>query len=305
MKDFAIKYQNRTTGEIETEKVYGDKVLKFIYTNPIGKGLSTFISQSSFSKIYGKLQDAHISHKKVRPFIENFDIPIDDYQPGSVKSKNIRDSYFSFNEFFIRKFTDGKRTFSSELNEMPAPCEARYLGWNEITDDQTYPVKGEFLNAKDLLDNEELAADFTGGPLYIARLCPVDYHRYHYPDSGTTSKSYTVKGKFYSVNPMALRFKGDIFIKNERRVSILETENFGKLAYIEVGATCVGKIIQSHNEDEAYKRGQEKGYFLFGASTVVVLGQPGKWKVSKDIVENSKNKIETYIKIGDTLASKA
>ncbi len=304
MNDLSIKYQNRTTGLIETEKVYGDKVLKFIYTNPIGKSLSSFITKSSFSKIYGSFQDSYISRKKVRPFIKNFDIPIDDYESGSIKAEDIRDSYTNFNEFFIRKFKSGKREFVSNLNQMPAPCEARYLGWNEITNDQVYPVKGEFLNAKALLDNQEIAKDFIGGPLYIARLCPVDYHRYHYPDDGKTLNSYTINGEFYSVNPMALRFKGDIFIKNERRVSILETENFGKLAYIEVGATCVGKIIQSFDEKQNFNRGDEKGYFLFGASTVVVLGEPGKWKLSSDIVENTKNQIETYIRIGDSIADR-
>ena len=113
-----------------------------------------------------------------------------------------------------------------------------------------------------------------------------------------------ISGDYFSVNPLALRFKGDIFIKNERRVSILETKNFGKLAYIEVGATCVGKINQSFDEENSFNRGDEKGYFLFGASTVVVIGEPGKWKVSEDIVKNSNNNIETYIKIGDTIALK-
>ena len=112
MKDFAIKYQNRTTGQIETEKVYGDKVLKFIYTNPIGMGLSSFISKSSFSKMYGKFQDSHLSKKKVRPFIQNFNIPIEDYEPGSIIAVDIRDSYKNFNEFFIRKFKTGKRIFN-------------------------------------------------------------------------------------------------------------------------------------------------------------------------------------------------
>ena len=108
----------------------------------------------------------------------------------------------------------------------------------------------------------------------IARLCPVDYHRYHYPDAGRTLAHYPVHGKFHSVNPAALRYSDAIFATNERYVSILDTENFGKLAYIEVGAMMVGKIVQTHPTDQPFRRGDEKGYFLFGASTVIVLGQP-------------------------------
>jgi phosphatidylserine decarboxylase len=138
--------------------------------------------------------------------------------------------------------------------------------------------------------------------LLLARLCPVDYHRYHYPDGGKTQKHYSIHGQYHSVNPTALRFKEDIFISNERRVSILETKNFGKLAFIEVGAVMVGKIVQTHDETKAFRRGQEKGYFLFGGSTVIVLGEPGLWTPSKDLLENTKNGIETYIQLGDAVA---
>ena len=159
------------------------------------------------------------------------------------------------------------------------------------------------LKAVDLIGNQELAKDFVGGPLMIARLCPVDYHRYHYPDNGMTTKSYSIHGDYHSVNPLALKYRGDIFIKNERRVSILDTEKFGKLAYIEVGATCVGKIVQSFDESKPFKKGDQKGYFLFGGSTVIVCGEKGKWQPSLDMMENTKLGIETYIKLGDEVAT--
>ena len=147
----------------------------------------------------------------------------------------------------------------------------------------------------------ELAKEFDGGAFLIARLCPVDYHRYHYPDNGKTIKAFQIKGNYHSVNPLALKYRPDIFMKNERRVSILETENFGKLAYIEVGATCVGKIVQSFDESLPFKRGDEKGYFLFGGSTVIVYGQKGRWVPSPDIIKNTELGIETYIHLGDTV----
>jgi phosphatidylserine decarboxylase len=131
---------------------------------------------------------------------------------------------------------------------MPAFAEARYLAFESIHEDQVFPVKGGFLSAESLLGSHEKAAPFVGGPLLLARLCPVDYHRYHYPDAGRTLDAYTIQGQLHSVNPVALAQRGEIFIRNERRVSILETQHYGKLAYIEVGALCVGKIIQSYDE---------------------------------------------------------
>jgi phosphatidylserine decarboxylase len=116
---------------------------------------------------------------------------------------------------------------------------------------------------------------------------------------------FPVPGAFDSVNPFALQFKNQIFIQNERYVSILQTENFGRLAYIEVGAICVGKIVQTHRWNKSFLRGEEKGYFLFGGSTVIVLGEKGAWKPSRDICTNTANGIETYLHLGQEVAVKS
>lgn len=298
-----IKVIDRENGELFTEKIYGEAALKFIYTNPVGKIISKAVALTPFSQFYGKMQDHWASRMKVPKFVQNYDIDMNQFEPGSLESNPIEQSYKNFNEFFIRKFKPGQRNYV-QGNEFPAPAEARYVAFNEINQDVKYPVKGKHLSAKALLNSEKWGDVFEGGPLVIARLCPVDYHRYHYPDNGKCIDAYNVNGFLYSVNPFALKFNGEIFIQNERRVSILETENFGKLAYIEVGATCVGKIVQSFDESKPFKRGDEKGYFLFGGSTVVLMGEPGKWLPAKDIVENTSKGIETYLKIGSAMGSK-
>ena len=297
-----ITIYNRYTKEDEVELVYGEKAVEFAYGNPIGKLLAPLIGSQMLSKFYGNLQDHSSSQKKVAPFIKNFDIQISDYEKGSYQDKPIEYSYKSFNEFFIRKFKPGLRNFSNQTGSMGAFAEARYFGYSEMNDKLKVPVKGKFLRAKDLLGGDKSSILFEGGPLMIARLCPVDYHRYHYPDNGNTLRSFTIHGDYHSVNPLALKLRNDIFIKNERRVSILETENFGKLAYIEVGATCVGKIVQSFSEEKAFSKGDEKGYFLFGGSTVIVCGEKGKWKPSADILKNTALGKETYIHLGDEVA---
>jgi phosphatidylserine decarboxylase len=299
-----IEFINRKSEQVEIEKVYGDGFIKFLYQNQLGKKIGRAFTNKYFSQAYGWAQDQTFSKKKVRPFIENFNIPIDLFEPGSDPSNDIRDSYKNFNEFFIRKYKPYARQFVSDNQRMPAFAEARYVGYSEVKSNDVFPVKGYDLKAADLLDNSELAKIFNGGPLLIARLCPVDYHRYHYPDDGECLESYRCHGEYHSVNPLALKFKSQIFVKNERHVSILKTKNFGRLAYIEVGAICVGKIVQSHSLKKPFKRGDEKGYFLFGGSTVIVLGEKGAWAPSADIEKNTKNGIETYIELGDEVGVK-
>jgi phosphatidylserine decarboxylase len=295
-----IKFYNRQTKSLQTEKVYGDKAVQFLYDSALGRALWPLVTGPAASKAYGFYQNLPLSKGKVRPFIEKFDIPMDLYLPQEGREEN--DPYANFNQFFIRKFKPGKRPIEQASEKMPAFSEARYFAWSEIQKDQTFPVKGNDLSAEQLLENEKWSSVFEGGPLMIARLCPVDYHRFHYPDSGKVIDHWNIPGAYHSVNPLALQFKSDIFCTNERMVSILETKNFGRLAYIEVGATCVGKIIQSHSWDKPFERGEEKGYFLFGGSTVILLGEKGLWSPSEDILKRTQEKIETWVPLGEEVA---
>ena len=186
---------------------------------------------------------------------------------------------------------------------MAAFAEARYFGYESILSSTRIPVKGEFLSPRILMGENNSVEDFEGGPLLLARLCPVDYHRFHYPDDGRAVDHQCISGKLHSVNPKALHYKGEIFGTNERQVTILETKNFGKLAYIEVGALCVGLIVQTHPPLGPFKRGEEKGYFLFGASTVIVLGQKGAWLPSQDILEQTYLGRETLVRLGQEIAT--
>ena len=296
-----IQYFNRSKKQMEVEKVYGDAFIKLLYQSSAGKILSPIFANKYLSKVYGQLQSSMVTQLKVPKFVKNFNIDLSEYEAGSVEVDNQELSYKNFNEFFIRKFKKGKRPFIQESTILPACCEARYFGYDKIDDSVMVPVKGKFLNATQLIGDAEKAKPFEGGSLVIARLCPVDYHRYHYPDNGKTLDSFPVHGQFHSVNPIALKNRPEIFIANERRVSILETKNFGKLAYIEVGAAMVGKIIQSHDEDKSFRRGQEKGYFLFGGSTVIVIGEQGRWTPSEDMVTNTRQGIETYLQLGEAM----
>jgi phosphatidylserine decarboxylase len=292
-----VKYFSRVTGKVEVEKVYGANAIKWLYENKFAKVFSPVICQSPFSKLYGEIQNTSWSKSKILPFVKEFEIPMNDFLPENGEYQN-------FNEFFIRKFRNGKRPFTLNPKEMGAFAEARYFGYESMTSDKKVPVKGAYLSSAALLENSEYANTFKDGPLLLARLCPVDYHRFHFPDNGSVVTDYRINGLFHSVNPLALKMEPEIFIKNERHVTILNTENFGKLAYIEVGAICVGKIIQTNKlfSGMSFSKGSEKGFFLFGGSTVIVLGEKGKWMPSADILENTSQGIETFLQLGSPVA---
>ena len=291
-----VRYFHRYTGETETEKVYGDRAIRWLYGARMGRGLGTILAKKWFSHLYGFFQDTPLSKGKIATFVEDFGIPMEDFLPDE-KSDGI-DPYPSFNRFFVRRFREGKRPFV-QGNRMAAFGEARYLGYEAL--DGGLPVKGVVAGAGGLLGQARWKDVFEGGPALVARLCPVDYHRFHFPDDGRIVDSYPVSGRLHSVNPMAIGARRDILSTNERRVSILETAVFGRIAYIEIGAMCVGRIVETFGGTD-FKRGDEKGYFLFGASSIVLLGEKDRWKPDEDILAKSREGLETYVRLGDGIA---
>jgi phosphatidylserine decarboxylase len=291
-----IQVWNRRNASLEEEQVYGDFFVRLLYGNPIGFALADSLLVKKFvSGFYGNLQSGARSAKKVVPFVEKFGLLMEQYEPGP---------YSSFNDFFIRKFRPGQRKFPEASGQMGAPAEARYLAWADSSEPISVPVKGLSLGPMELLGSTPEKEKFKGGPCLLARLCPVDYHRYHYPDAGKTVHHHVETGKLHSVNPLALRRHPRLLLTNERQISILKTEAFGLLAYVEVGALCVGRIVQSHPIERPFARGQEKGYFLFGGSTVVVYGEKGAWQPAADLMENTRQGIETLVELGSPVGEK-
>ncbi len=291
-----IQVWNRQTGLLEREQVLGEQWLSRAYGTRLGRFVSDrVLAKQWVSRCAGLFNDSSFSAKKIPDFIREFKIKIDEYESPKA--------WRSFNEFFIRKFKPGARNFVALSEQMPAFSEARYFGFESVTEisQKEVQVKGVRLTAEKLLGDLGLGGTFENGPLLIARLCPTDYHRFHFPDDGTLEKAFPIRGPYHSVNPVALNARPGILAENERYVSILQTQNFGKLAYVEVGAMCVGRIVQTH-VGPAFKRGDEKGYFLFGASTVIVLGEQGRWVPSIDILEQTRQAHETFVRLGEPVA---
>ena len=140
--------------------------------------------------------------------------------------------------------------------------------------------------------------------MVIVRLAPADYHRFHFPADGKISMSRKIEGYYYSVSPHAIRQNFRIFCENKREYSILSTEKFGDICIAEIGATMVGGIKQTYEPDTFVKKGDEKGYFYFGGSTVIMFLEKDRVEIDRDILENSINGIETKVFMGEGIGKK-
>lgn len=250
-------------------------------------------SHPLYDKLYAIYENSPLSKWKIELFINKHEIDMTDFEVVP---------YRSFAEFFDRRFRSGARKFPSSAHEMGAFAEARYFAWKRVDLDQQFPVKGYSLNAQQILGSAELAAPFDRGPALLVRLSPVDYHRVHHPDDGQTLGHRRLGGRLWTVNWHALQNKQDILFDNERNVNILQTRNFGRLGFVEVGALSVGRIAQVHPVDLPFRRGEEKSVFRFGGSAIVVFGEPEKWCPTEDILKHTRENVETLVRLGDCVA---
>lgn len=288
-----IRYIDRKTGKQEIEKVYGESALRFLYGGSrMGALLSDAASRSAlFSHLYGWWQRQPWSKGKIAPFIENY----------GVDSKEFAlppDAFRSFNDFFIRALKPESRPLSSDPLILPA--DARYLAYATLSKDSVQ-VKGQKFNLEALFRDEKLAERYREGSLLIARLCPSDYHRFHFPVDCTPGEPKLINGFLYSVNPVALAKNLAIFWENKRVLTLLETEAYGTIAFFEVGATNVGTIHETFTPHQKTLKGQEKGYFSFGGSALLLFFEKGKVTFANDLLAATQAGLESRGLFGQSL----
>lgn len=293
-----IKYYNRKQNKYEIEKVAGEKYLNWSYSSPSGKGLvELLLKKKLFSKLYGYYCDTKISSKKIENFVKNFDIDM------SIYDKNY-DEYSSFNEFFIRSLNPKTRLIDKDYNTLISPCDGKLSAYADINLNNLVQIKGFTYSLKELVQDNEIYNLYNGGTCLIFRLCPTDYHRFHFVDDGLCSETTKIKGHYYSVNPIALKSVKKLFCQNKREWSIFHSENFGDVIYMEVGATCVGSIIQGYIPNTKIKKGDEKGYFKFGGSTVILFFKKNTVKIHEDLLNQTRLGFETSVLMGEKIGLK-
>ncbi|NOX46054.1 MAG: phosphatidylserine decarboxylase [Chlorobi bacterium] len=287
-----IQYIERSSGELKTEKVAGEKWLVWLYNNPVGEiSLWAMVKRKFISSWYGGMMDEERSAEKIPGFVEEYGIDL------GIAQKT---EFASFNDFFTRKLKRGARPVNMDPNVLVSPGDGKIMAYADVGKED-FIVKGSKFNVPRFLADSILAQKYLHGGLVVLRLCPVDYHRFHFPVDGNVSFPTIIDGDYYSVNPIALRKRIEIFCENKREYVLVSTKRFGDVVMAEVGATMVGSIVQTYNGTQAIK-GEEKGYFKFGGSTVVLLFENGKVHIDEDLLENTQNHLETEVKMGERIA---
>lgn len=291
----SIRYYNRHTGSHETEEIYGESFLRWAYGNPLGKlSLHAFVKRPAFSKWYGWRMSKPESSQRVAPFISKYGLDPEDFAetPGSFRS---------FNEFFFRKLKPAARPIDAAPIVFPA--DGRHLGFPDISAIDSFFVKGQRFDLAALLDNAGLAAKYAKGSLVLSRLCPVDYHRFHFPAAGLPSETRLINGSLFSVSPIALAQNLSYLWTNKRTLTELKTEDFGTILLLEIGATCVGTIQQTFTPGSPVEKGAEKGYFTFGGSSTITIFEPGAVTLADDLLKNSARQTELYARVCSAMAN--
>ncbi len=294
-----IFYINRQTGQKEEEKVFGKQAICLLYGNTFSAKtvgfflLHFFAKWPFFATLYGWMQKMPFSKKKVLPFIQRFEMDTSEFARPA-------ESFTSFNDFFIRSLKPACRPIDQAKAIIPA--DGRYTFFSKIASSDRFDVKNRTFCLQSLLRDEH-AERYDGGSLVIARLCPTDCHRFYFPINCTPGKTRNINGKLFSVNPIATRDNPWIWGANFRCVTMLSSAHFGQVAFLEVGATNVGSIVQTYAPGEPVSKGQEKGYFEFGGSALLILFEKGRITFSEDLLELGKSGDEIRCLIGQPMGN--
>ncbi|MBO4681153.1 MAG: phosphatidylserine decarboxylase [Clostridiales bacterium] len=269
------------------DRQYGGKSLERLYITWYGRVLSKFILLPVFSTMATAKDRKRSSVKKIAPFIEEYKIHMDDFEDRE---------YASFSDFFTRKIKPGRRPVDQDPSAVIAPADSKVLCY-DIGEDLRFTVKGSVYTPDEIVGNKIDLSGFAGGKCLVFRLSMDDYHHYCHIDSGKVFDSYEIKGKLHTVSSISSKYK--IYKENHRIVNVLDTDHFGRVIYIEVGALLVGRI--KNNGMTMFEKGHEKGYFEQGGSTIVIFFEKGGIKVDDDVLEMSGNGIETKVRMGERI----
>jgi len=288
-----IKLLDRESGKIVTETVLGGGTIRFAYNTLLGRTLWPILFGGKFcSALLGKYYDSRCSRGMIKKLMRT---------PGcrvSEREKRPRE-YKSFNDYFARRLKPGSRPYDDDSAAAVSPGDGRLMVYSSLAPDAPIPVKGAKRSLRELCGNR-----LPEGKLSVAvlRLAPIDDHRYHFPcDCIQKEDMLVIPGKYHSVNPAALLSRPDIYVENSRTVTNLSSNIFGDFVMLEVGAFGVGSIVPVSGAGE-HRKMDEKGYFKFGGSTVILVFRADAVKFSDDLLETSANSMETLVRCGQTIA---
>lgn len=268
------------------------KSLSFLYKTIPGRMCLKFLIKPSVSKLSGKFMNSKLSKIGIKKFIKKNNIDLSEYE---------KKHFSSYNDFFTRKILEGKRIVDMNKNAFIAPCDSKLSAY-KIDNDSKFKIKDSYYTICDLLNGNAIYKEYINGICLIFRLSTDDYHRYCYIDDGYKEKNIYIPGVFHTVQPIALK-NYNIYKRNSREYTILHTQNFKDIIQVEVGALMIGRIVNLH-ENYIFSKGEEKGYFEFGGSTIVLLIKNDVVDIDNEFFENTKLGLETIVKYGERIGIK-
>lgn len=278
------KIYNRQNRSIENDEQYGKKYLEFLYNTKLGRIFLKVISSPIFSKTNALYNKTILSKNKVKKFIKRYNIKINDFEEKAYKS---------FNEFFIRK--KKQITYNKSSKVFISPADSKLIVY-KITEDLRIKIKQSIYTLSELLNEDMDFCEYENGNCFVFRLSMDDYHRYCYIDDGELTKVKKIKGKLHTVSSISESHK--VYSQNTRVCNYIKTKNFDDIICIEVGALLVGKI--NNYDKKIFSKGEEKGYFELGGSTIIILTK-NNIQIDDDIIEYSKKNIETRVEYGERI----
>ena len=284
-----MKYIDRM-GNVTVEENDQDKLLRHLYNDRGGRLCLRVLVSPWISKMAGRLLNTGFSARFVGDFVEKNSIDL------SICEKQ---KFSSWNDFFTRRLRQGERSVDEREKVLVSPCDGK-LSVYRIDKNSRFWIKDTEYTVEQLLRNKSLAERYLGGYALVFRLTVDDYHHFCYPADGKKSDNVVVPGIFHTVNPVANEVY-PIYRENAREYTLLKTEKFGTVLMMEVGAMMVGKITNVEKKSVSVKKGQEKGWFEFGGSTIILLLQHGKVRLDYDLIENTENGYETVVRMGERI----
>ncbi len=290
-----LVFYDRYTESLKSESIYGETPLRWAYETTPGRiCLNAVIRRKWFSRLYGRWADCGCSRKEIATFIERFDVDTSEFLDSP-------DTFSTFNEFFFRKLKPEARPIDQASDAVIFPTDGRHFLIPNLSEATTLYAKGQRFDLATLLGDSHLADEFAGGTAVLSRLCPTDYHRYHFPLAGTPEEGRLINGSLFSVNPIALSRRLSYITENKRQITRVNDSPAGSYLFLEIGATNVGSIISTSSAGQPVKKGDEKGYFRFGGSMVITLFSEGSFIPERDLATRSDSGIEIYARMGDRM----
>jgi len=291
-KSGPVCFYDRLKGEECEEQIYGEASLRWAYFNPLGRVfLKLLIKNPAFSRFFGWRMSRPGSRNKIPGFVSDYGLDPDEFLEPI-------ESYRHFNDFFYRKLKPEARPVDGEASSVVFPADGRHMLLPDIDAVDGIYAKGQRFSVESLLGDAELARTFKGGAALISRLCPVDYHRFHFPMGGEAAEPRLIRGPLYSVNPLALRQSMAYLTENKRWVIPMKTEAGFPVVVVVIGATCVGSADFTYDAGKPVVKGDECGFFSFGGSCLVTLYPKGKVDWDEGLVECSARGLESYDLVG-------